>query len=164
MAKNQTIVEKVENIIGTKIAELGYLLWNTEFVKEGSEYYLRITIDSENGCDLDDCEKVSKAIDPILDEYDPIEQPYNLEVSSPGLERDICKPWHYELCIGENIDVKLFSPDEYGTKLHTGILKSYNDEYLIIDENGLEVKILNKNIGKSNIHFDYSEWVKKEGK
>ncbi len=163
MAKNQTIVDKVEEIISPVISDLGYLLWNTEFVKEGSEYYLRITIDSENGCGLDDCEKVSRAIDPILDELDPIQQAYNLEVSSPGLERELCKDWHFELCIGETIDVKLFTKDETGSKAHTGILEEYNDDYIVITENEEKIKIENKNIGKANIHFDYSEWMKQEG-
>ena len=163
MAKNQTLTERIEEIINPTVEGLGYLIWNVDFVKEGSTYVLRVTIDTPNGCDLDDCEKVSKAIDPILDEYDPIEQSYVLEVSSPGIEREIVKDWHYEQCIGEVIDVKLFSPDEMGVKQHTGILKTYTKDFITLLENDKEIQINNNKISKANIHFDYTEYLKKEG-
>ena len=157
MAKNQSIVEKVEQLIEPTINDLGYLLWDIEFCKEGSEYYLRITIDNENGCNIDDCEKVSNAVEPILDMKDPIEQTYILEVSSPGLERQLTKPWHFEQCIGIKIDVKLFTKDSYGQKEHTGVLKSYTEDNLTLLENENEINIKCDTISKANIHFDFDE-------
>lgn len=159
MAKNQSIAEKVELLIEPVINDLGYLLWNLEYVKEGNEYYLRITIDNDKGCNIDDCEKVSNAVEPVLDESDPIEQAYILEVSTPGLERELCKPWHFEQCLGETIDIKLFTKDEYGKKEHTGVLKEYNKDELTIDEDGNAVKIKCSTISKANLHFDFDEII-----
>ena len=75
-------------------------------VKDGPYWYLRITIDREEGVDIDDCEKVHRTIDPLIDEADPIEDPYYLEVSSPGLERELKEPWHYEKYLGRAVTAK----------------------------------------------------------
>ena len=120
MAKTANIASVAEKLITPCIEELGYEVWDVEFVKEGSGWFLRVTIDSDDGIDIDDCEKVSRAISPILDEVDPIEQNYTLEVSSPGLERTLRKPEHFESCIGEEIEVRLYSPDESGSKAYKG--------------------------------------------
>ena len=96
MAKNDNkTAVKVREILEAPINSIGYEVWDTEFVKEGSEWFLRITIDSENGIDINDCEKVHRFIDPLLDEADPIENAYHLEVSSPGLERNIRTREHF---------------------------------------------------------------------
>ncbi len=127
----------VRNVAGTvwelidPIAEeLGYLIWDVEFVREGSEWYLRITIDAENGISLDDCERLHRAIDAPLDEADPIEQAYHLEVSSPGIERELKYPWHLEAFVGGDIAVKLYAPmpEAGGTKQLRGILAAYDEE------------------------------------
>ena len=116
MAKTANIASVAEKIITPCVEELGYRVWDVEFVKEGAGWYLRITIDSDDGIDIDDCEKVSRAISPLLDEVDPIEQNYTLEVSSPGLERTLRTPQHFAACMGEEIEVRLYSPDESGRK------------------------------------------------
>ncbi len=110
--------------------ELGYLIWDVEFVREGAEWYLRITLDSENGISIDDCEKFHRAIDAPLDEADPIEQAYHLEVSSPGIERVIKYPWHFKAYEGGDICVKLYAPlpEAGNTKSLRGILTSYDEE------------------------------------
>ena len=87
MAKGANIAEKVEALIRPCISELGYRIWDVEYVKEGTEWYLRVTLDSDSGIGIDDCERVSRAINPIIDEANPIEDFYYLEVSSPGIER-----------------------------------------------------------------------------
>ena len=97
------IEERVESLIKGKIEETGYNLYDVEYVKEGPNYYLRIYIDNEKGIDLNDCEKVSNAIDGILDEADYIKEQYYLEVSSPGLERILRKDKHFEKNIGKTI-------------------------------------------------------------
>lgn len=127
----------VRNIAGTvwemvdPIAEaLGYIVWDVEFVREGSEWYLRITIDSEEGISIDDCEKLHRAIDAPLDEADPIEQAYHLEVSSPGIERVLKYPWHFSCFVGGDIAVKLYAPlpEAGGTKQLRGILTAYDED------------------------------------
>lgn len=117
-----------KNIVGTVKAlaeplaeELGYFIWDVEFVKEGARRILRITIDNEEGITVDDCEKFHRAIDPILDEADPIEEAYYLEVSSPGIERELKNEMHLYACEGWQVEVKLYAPIN-GTKLFRGIL------------------------------------------
>ena len=106
----------VRNIAGTvwelidPIAEeLGYIIWDVEFVREGSEWYLRITIDSEEGISIDDCEKVHRGIETILDDADPIEGAYYLEVSSPGIERVLRTEEHFIAMSGETVTLHLFT-------------------------------------------------------
>ena len=122
------IAERVRTIIQPTADELGYYLWNVEFVKEGADYILRVTIDTDEGITIDDCERMTRAIDPILDEHDPIEVGYLLEVSSPGIERELTRDDHFALCVGEKVEVRLFAPVD-GSKVFVGILGE-------IDENG----------------------------
>ncbi|MBE6658564.1 MAG: ribosome maturation factor RimP [Ruminococcaceae bacterium] len=127
----------VRNIAGTvwelidPIAEaLGYIIWDVEFVREGSEWYLRITIDAEEGISIDDCERLHRAIDAPLDEADPIEQAYHLEVSSPGIERVLKYPWHFSCFVGGDIAVRLYAPlpEAGGVKQIRGILSAYDED------------------------------------
>ena len=126
MAKGINIAERVEALVAPCITELGYRIWDVEYVKEGAEWYLRITLDSDDGIDIDDCEKVSRAINPILDEADPIEDFYYLEVSSPGVERVLRKPEHFEAAMGSDVELRLFAPDENKKKSYTGSLSAYD--------------------------------------
>ena len=118
------IADKVREIIQPTADELGYYLWNVEYVKEGADFVLRVTIDrfdTEEGITIDDCEAMSRAIDPILDEHDPIPDQYLLEVSSPGIERELTRDDHFELCVGEKVEVRLFAPVD-GSRVWVGIL------------------------------------------
>ena len=162
--KNVKPKKSSKNIVGTVsealipvINELGYSVWDIEYVKEGADYYLRFTIDHENGVDIDACEKVHRAIDPLLDELDPIEDAYHLEVSSPGLERDIKYDWHYEVLIGEKVELRLFAPIEAfpGTKVFTGILKAYENENITLDINGSDCTIPHKAVSKARTVYDF---------
>ncbi len=132
MAKGQGksksgVAERVERLLAPTIEELGYELWDLVFEKEGPDWFLRITIDSENGITIDDCERVNRAVDPILDEADPIESSYNLEVSSPGIERELRIPRHIEAFAGtdERVEVRFFAPKD-GKKKITGRIDSYD--------------------------------------
>ena len=120
------IEERVEKLIKDKIENIGYILYDVEYAKEGPNYYLRIFIDSEKGIDLDDCEKVSNEINEKLDEADYIKEQYYLEVSSPGIERILRKDRHLEQNIGEQVEVKLFKKDENGNKNYIGELKMFD--------------------------------------
>ncbi len=147
----------VSDLVKPTIEKLGYKLYDVEYVKEGKEYFLRIYIDSEKGIDLDDCEKVSNEIDPILDEEDPISTSYSLEVSSCGLERHLREKEHYEMAKGKKIEVKLFKPLE-NEKQFIGILKSVNDESISIElEDKREIEIYLEEIATAKILFNWEE-------
>ena len=131
MKKN--IRETVRDAIQPTVTELGYRIWDITYGKIGADYHLEITIDSDNGISIDDCERVHRAIDPILDECDPIEGFYYLEVSSPGIERELRTDAHIEMCVGADVEVRLFAPKD-GSKVFRG-------ELLALEENG-DVAIL----------------------
>lgn len=111
MADNPTVL-KVTSLIKEPVEALGYTLWDVKFVKEGASWYLRVFIDKDEGIGIDDCTAVSHLIDPIIDEADPINVGYYMEVCSPGLERELSKPWHFEKYIGANVLVKLIRPKD----------------------------------------------------
>ena len=133
-----------------------------EYVKEGAEWYLRVTLDSDDGIDIDDCEKVSRAINPIIDEADPIEDFYYLEVSSPGLERVLRKSEHFEASIGSEVEIRLFAPDENKKKSYVGILSAYDEETLTIEVDQASQKIPMSKISKVQTVFDFSTINMKE--
>ncbi len=110
MAARKNIAETVRELIAPTADSLGYLLWDVEYVKEGADMILRVTIDSDEGISLDDCERMTRAIDPILDEADPIDESYNLEVSSPGIERTLTRPDHFVKMAGSEVEIRLFAP------------------------------------------------------
>ena len=120
------VAARVYPLIENTVHECGCEIWDLEFVKEGADRILRITIDTdrEGGIGIEDCERVNRAVDPILDETDPIDTSYYLQVSSPGIERDITLPWHVSACEGERVEVKLFAPIE-GTRKYDGILLGF---------------------------------------
>ncbi len=122
----------------------GYELWDVRFEKEGANWYLRIFIDKEDGISINDCVDMSHAIDKPLDEADPIEQSYCLEVCSPGLERDLKRDAHFEKCIGEKIMVKLIRPVD-GQREFKGTLESYdNGNFELLAEDGTKLMINKK--------------------
>ena len=133
------IEEKVETLVKDKIEKIGYELYDVLYVKEGSNKILRIVIDNENGISLDDCEKVNNEIKEIIDEANPIEEQYFLEISSPGIERLLRKDWQLKKFKGTEVNIKLFKKDENGKKEYTGILED-------ITENTLDVEVESENI------------------
>lgn len=143
MAKN--IEEKVEQLIEKTINELGYKLYDVEYAKEGKDYFLRIFIDKNEGIDLNDCEKVNDAVNPILDAADYIKEQYFLEISSPGIERTLRKDKHLKQNIGEKVEIKLFKPINKQKNI-IGILKDYNAEQIEIETSEEVCKIDRKNI------------------
>lgn len=121
MKKTGGVVGAVKKIAEPLAEELGYILWDVEYEKQGADMYLRITIDSEEGITLDDCERMHRAIDPLLDEYDPIEDAYHLEISSPGIERELKNDMQIKACVGWDVEVRLYAPLD-GAKSYTGTL------------------------------------------
>ena len=155
MAKNTGIAPLVEALVTPKINELGFEVWDVEYVKEGAEWYLRITIDSPEGIDIEACEKVHRAIEVIIDEADPIEDFYYLEVSSPGIERTLKKKEHFVACVGEIVEVRLFAPDSKGKKAYQGVLCEANETNVAIDAEGEKITLEYSAIAKANTYFEF---------
>ena len=144
MAENKSRPSGVKNIAGSVrllaeplAEELNVFIWDVEFVKEGARRILRITIDNEEGITIDDCERFHRAIDPILDEADPIEEAYYLEVSSPGIERELKNEMHISACEGWPVEVKLYAPVD-GAKVFRGELCECPEGYIVIKTDGGE--------------------------
>ena len=104
------LTDRIFELTESKVRELGYELYDVEYQKEYDNWVLTLYIDSKDGISLDDCEIVSNAVDPILDEADPIEQAYYLSVSSVGIDRPLKKDKDFQRSIGKTIDVKLYAP------------------------------------------------------
>ena len=138
------IEEKVEKLLKPVIEENGYELYDVEYAKEGKNYFLRIYIDKPDGIDLKDCEKVNDLINEPLDKADYIKEQYFLEVSSPGIERNLRKEKHLEQNIGNEVYIKLFQKNQDGKKEYQGILKEFDSEYIMLDD----LKIERKNISQ----------------
>lgn len=151
------IEEKVEQLIKTRVEELGYQLYDVQYVKEGQNYFLRIFIEKENGdIDLNDCEKVNDGINEVLDSADYIKDQYFLEVSSTGIEKVLRKDRHLESNIGNKIEVKLFKPINK-QKEFVGNLKSFNENEIILSlDNQTEIKINRKEISLIKTFFDWN--------
>ena len=149
------IEEKVESLVKEKIEKVGYELYDVLYVKEGSNKILRIVIDSENGISLDDCEKVNNEIKETIDEANPIEEQYFLELSSPGIERLLRKDWQLKKFKGTDVNIKLFKKDENGKKEYTGTLGEVTENTLDVEIDGQNVTIDRKII--SQVKTVYTE-------
>ena len=125
--KKGNIASRITELVKDTVEECGCMLWNVEFVKEGSDHNLIIYIDKPEGISLDDCEMVNDAVEPILDEADPIEGSYYLEISSPGLERELKTPEHIMAFVGERVIVKLYAAKD-GKKAFDGNIESFDEE------------------------------------
>lgn len=126
--KKATVAETVRALLQPEATAEGLSLWDVEYVKEGATMILRITIDKPEGITIEDCERFHRAIDPLLDEADPIEDSYTLEVSSPGIERELKTPEHFAACEGCEVELRLFAA-------YNGA-KSFTGELLAADEAG----------------------------
>lgn len=149
-----SIAEQIEALVTPVAEELELYIWDVEFAKRGPDYYLTVTIDSDEGIDIEDCEKMHRAIDPILDEADLIEKAYMLEVSSPGIERELRREEHYEWAVGETVEFKLYAPVN-GTKTVTGELVAFTNADLTVSVKGTETVLDRKNVSKAKTVFDF---------
>ena len=151
----KSIKETVREAILPTVTELGYRIWDVTYQKIGADYHLEITTDSDEGINIDDCEKVHRAIDPILDEIDPIEDFYYLEVSSPGVERVLTIDEHFAAMAGSEVEIKLYKGKD-GTKKIEGVLQAFvktDDDYLVkvADHNGKEWDLQLAEIAKARL-------------
>lgn len=154
MGKRESYEEKTEMLIKPIIDANKVELFDVEFVKEGSDWYLRVFINKEGGVTIEDCQNVSRAFNEILDKEDYIDSEYIFEVSSPGLTRPLKKERDYEKSIGRLIEIKLYSAVD-GVKEAEGILKSFDKDTITIEINGQDKNIERKNL--SMIRWAYVE-------
>ena len=138
------VTELVAKLAEPVVQENGCQLWDVEYVREGSEYFLRLYLDKEGGVDINDCERISRAMDPILDEKDPIPTSYHFEVCSAGLERALKRPSDFERFMGSAITVKLYRPRN-GLKEIPCVLTGYEEGRVTVTA------------GKETITFEKSE-------
>lgn len=148
------IADKVFPIVEPTVAGMGYELYEVEFQKEYDNWVLTLYIDGPNGISLDDCEAVSRAVDPVLDEADPIEQPYYLSVSSIGLDRPIKTDKDFSRNIGNKIDIKLYAPINKKKEL-VGRLISFDTESFTVSVDEIEMKIERKKAALVRPHIDF---------
>ena len=120
------ITDKVTELARPVVEEAGCTLWDVEYVHEAGTWYLRVYIDKDGGVSINDCETISRALDPMLDEADPIPDSYVFEVGSAGAERELKRPSDFERYLGSSVEVKLYKPLD-GSKTFIGTLKDYQD-------------------------------------
>ena len=138
------VTELVAQFAAPIVESFGCSLWDVEYVREGADRYLRVFIDKEGGIDIDDCEKIHRALDPVLDEKDPIAESYYFEVCSAGLERALKRPGDFERFMGSPVLIKLYRPRN-GLKETPGILRGYEEGKVTAE------------CGKETITFEKSE-------
>ena len=156
------ISDTVFDLIRPIADEQELVIWDIEYVREGGRYVLRITIDREEGVDIDDCERFHRAIDAVLDAADPIVEAYVLEVSSPGIERELKNDFHLSACEGWSVEVRLYAPID-GAKLYRGVLLPCREGEITIGlgnyspDKGGEIKTFSRSsVAKVQTYFDFS--------
>ena len=129
------ITDKVSAIAKPIVEEEGCSLWDVEYVREAGNWYLRIYIDKVGGVDIDDCERISRRLDPVLDEADPLPDSYVFEVGSAGIERELKRPGDFDAFLGSDVEVRLYQPVN-GQKSFVGTLLSYDNGTTTIEIGG----------------------------
>lgn len=160
MAKKNTAAI-AEELAAPILEEMGLQLWDVVYEKEGSGWYLRYYVDKEGGIDINSCEAFSRAISDVLDEADPIDASYTLEVSSPGIERALTRDWHFETLMGQQLLVRLIRPVE-GVRDFIGTLTDYRDGTLtlLLDEK-TEMNVERGETAFIRLYNDFSGGVSK---
>ena len=154
MSKKDDIEKKTEALL-TPIAEAnGVRVYDVEYVKEAGEWYLRAYIDKDGGVNINECVDVSHALSDALDEDDFIEEAYTLEVSSPGLGRQLKKDRHFASSIGQDVELKLFKARD-GVKEFAGTLKSFDDTTVTVTINDVDETFIRKEISVIKLALDF---------
>ena len=138
------ITDKVTELAKPVVEEGGCSLWDVEYVREAGSWFLRIFIDKDGGVGIDDCERISRRLDPILDEADPIPDSYVFEVGSAGAERELKRPGDFEQFMGSEVEVRLYQPVN-GCKVYVGVLSGYDNGRVTVTA------------GKNEVSFDKSQ-------
>lgn len=147
---------RIYDLIAPVVTELGYLVWDVRYEKEGANWYLRIFIDSETDTiGIADCEKVTTPVSDLLDEADPIAQSYILEVSSAGLEADLVRESHFDACLGSEVRVKSIRPLEDGSREVVGILTAWDKESVTVEVEGEAKTLPLATLAFVKLYFDF---------
>ena len=154
MSKKENYEAKAEELLAPIVEKLGIEIYDVEYVKEGSDFYLRAFIDKEGGVNINDCETVSRAFSDALDEADPIPDAYVLEVSSPGLGRTLKKDRHLQKSIGQDVEVKLFKAIDK-QKDFARVLKSFDEKTITITDNNKDIAFERSNIAIIRLALDF---------
>lgn len=132
------VTETVTALAAPIAAELGLELWDVEYIREAGQWFLRVYIDKDGGVSINDCEALSRALDPVLDEADPIPDSYVFEVSSAGAERELKRPGDFERFMGSGAEVRLYQPVN-GSKSYVGTLSGYDNGSVTLTAAGKEL-------------------------
>ena len=154
MSKGKAVENRTEELLAPIAEENGVEIYDVEYLKEGSDWYLRAHIDKPEGVNIQDCENVSRALSDKLDEVDFIDDAYILEVSSPGLGRTLKKDKHLEKSLGEEVELRLYKPRDK-QKEFTGILKSFDADSVIIETEEEEKVFARSEIALIRLAFDF---------
>ncbi len=154
MSQREDYEKKTEEMLVPIAEKVGVRIYDVEYVKEGSDYYLRAYIDKDDGVTIDECEAVSRALSDELDKNDFIADAYILEVSSPGLGRTLKKDRHLEYSLGEEVEIKLYKPID-GTKDYEGTLKSYDKDSITLTTPDRDFTFLRKDIAVIRLKLDF---------
>lgn len=136
---SKKITQRVWELAQPVVEGFGLKLWDVEYVREGADWFLRLYIDKDSPVDISDCEKVSRAMDPILDQEDPIPDSYNFEVCSAGCERVLKRPGDFQQFLGSPVLVKLYRPRE-GRKEYVGVLQGHENGTTILEVDGQQLE------------------------
>lgn len=154
MSKRDDIEKKTEDLLMPILDEFNFELWDIEYVKEGSDYYLRAYIDKEGGITIDDCVDVSRRLSDKLDEDDFIDGEYILEVSSPGLGRALKRERDFEKSVGREIDLKLYKAIDK-EKEFTGILTAFDKDKITVEIDNDSRDFLKSDLASVKLHVEF---------
>lgn len=155
MSKRENYEERFEKILLPITEDAGVEIYDVEYVKEGSDWYLRAYIDKGGGVTIEDCEKVSRAVSEVMDREDFIPDTYILEVSSPGLGRALKKDKHLARSMGEEVEIRTYKPIEK-QKEFSGILRDFDAESITIEpEEGTNIKFARSDVALIRLALDF---------
>ncbi len=149
------LTEKISALARPIIEEEGCSLWDVEYVREAGTWYLRVFIDKADGVSIDDCERVSRRLDPVLDAEDPIAESYVFEVGSAGADRELKRPQDFEQFMGSEVEVRLYRPMD-GSKRFVGTLAAYGDGAVTLVQNGQQLRFEKEQIAQVRLYVTIS--------
>ena len=145
------ITDKVTELARPVVEEEGCSLWDVEYVREAGSWYLRVYIDKEGGVDIMDCERISRRLDPILDEADPIPDSYTFEVGSAGIERELKRPSDFEQFMGHEVELRLYQAVD-GSKVFVGELAAYENGDVTVNVGSNSMRFMKSQIALVKLH------------
>ena len=145
------LTDKIAEIARPVVEEEGCSLWDVEYVREAGTWYLRVFIDKADGVSIDDCERVSRRLDPVLDAEDPIAESYVFEVGSAGADRELKRPQDFAQFMGSEVEVRLYRPMD-GSKRFVGTLAAYGDGAVTLVQNGQQLRFEKDQIAQVRLY------------